>query len=136
VAYVLRFLTLSAVVAVLSTPAAALDGNVDAGKKVFTKCAVCHGIGDTKKQIGPTLNNVIGRVAGTEPDFLAKKGAGFSKALINAGAAGLVWNETELASWLADPKAKVPGTKMVFVGLKKEQEIADVIAYVKSFTAQ
>lgn len=131
----LRFLTLSGIVAALTTPVMALDGNVDAGKKVFAKCAVCHGIGDAKKPIGPTLNGVIGRTAGTQPDFLAKKGAGYSKAMIAAGEGGLVWTEEELASWVADPKKKIPGTKMAFPGLKKEQEIADVIAYVKTFSS-
>ncbi len=131
----LGFLTLSGIVAALTTPVMAIEGNVDAGKKVFAKCAVCHGIGDAKKPIGPTLNGVVGRTAGTQPDFLAKKGAGYSKAMIAAGEGGLVWTEAEIASWVADPKKKIPGTKMAFPGLKKEQEIADVVAYVKTFSS-
>ena len=131
---VFRTLTISGFVAFLATPVLAVDGNVDAGKKVFAKCAVCHGIGDTKKPIAPNLNNVIGRTAGTEPEYLAKKGQGYSKAMIAAGAGGLVWTEAEIAVWVADPKKKVPGTKMVFPGLKSEQDIADVVAYVKTFS--
>lgn len=135
-ARVLTFLTLSGLVAVLATPALALDGNVDAGKKVFMKCAVCHGIGDAKKPIGPSLNNVIGRTAGTDPDFLAKKSAGYSKAMVAAGAGGLVWSEAEIQDYLANPKTKVPGNKMAFPGLPKEQDRADVVAYIKTFSAQ
>lgn len=114
----------------------AQEANVDAGKKVFLKCAVCHGIGDTKKPVGPSLNNVIGRTAGTEPDFLAKKGAGYSKAMIAAGEGGLVWDEAQIAEYITDPKKKIPGNKMAFPGLKKEQERLDVIAYIKTFSAQ
>ncbi len=126
-----------AVALLLTAPAIAVDGNADAGKKVFARCAICHGIGDAKKPIAPSLNNVIGRTAGTEPEYLAKKGAaGYSPAMIEAGKGGLVWTEENLAMWVADPKKMIPKTKMVFPGLKKEQEIADVIAYVKTFSAQ
>ena len=131
-----RILTLAGIVAALATPAAAVDGNVDAGKKVFAKCAVCHGIGDTKKPTGPNLNNVIGRTAGTQPDFVAKKAAGYSKAMVAAGVAGLVWDEAQIAEYITDPKKKVPGNKMAFPGLKSEQDRADVVAYVKTFSTQ
>jgi cytochrome c len=117
-----------------ATAAGAVDGNIEDGKKIFLKCAVCHGIGDTKKPIGPNLNNVIGRTAGTEPEFLAKKGAGYSQAMIKAGEAGLVWDVAQISEYIFDPKKKVPGNKMAFPGLKKEQEIADVVAYVASFS--
>jgi cytochrome c len=118
----------------LSVSAGAVEGNVDDGKKIFLKCAVCHGIGDTKKPIGPNLNNVVGRTAGTEPEFLAKKGAGYSQAMIKAGEGGLVWDVANIAEYIEDPKKKVPGNKMAFPGLKKEQEIADVIAYISTFS--
>jgi cytochrome c len=131
-AQVLRILTFLALWAV---PAAALEGNVDAGKKVFAKCGVCHGIGDTMKPIGPNLNNVIGRTAGTLPEFVAKKGAGYSKAMVAAGAGGLVWDEAQIAEYITDPKKKVPGNKMVFPGLKSEQDRLDVVAYVKTFSS-
>jgi cytochrome c2 len=133
-ARLMKFLTLGGVFAVLATPAAALDGNADAGKKVFAKCAVCHGIGETKKPIGPNLNNVVGRTAGTQPEFLAKGNAGYSKAMIAAGAGGLVWTDDQILEYITDPKKKIPGNKMVFPGLPKEQDRADVLAYVKTFT--
>ncbi len=133
-ARLMKFLSLGGVFAVLATPAAALDGNADAGKKVFAKCAVCHGIGETKKPIGPNLNNVVGRTAGTQPEFLAKGNAGYSKAMIAAGAGGLVWTDDQILEYITDPKKKIPGNKMAFPGLPKEQDRADVLAYVKTFT--
>jgi len=136
-ARLVKFLKLGGVFAILATPAAALDGNADAGKKVFAKCGVCHGIGDTKKPIGPNLNNVVGRTAGTQPEFLAKGNAGYSKAMIAAGAAGQVWTEDQILEYITDPKKKVPGNKMAFPGLPKEQDRVDVLAYIKTFsTAQ
>ncbi len=110
--------------------AQAAQGNADAGKKVFAKCAVCHGIGDKKGAVGPSLNNVIGRKAGTLPEFKAK----YSKALVAAGEAGLVWDAKEINDWLTNPKTKVKGTKMSFVGLPNEQDRADVIAYISTFS--
>jgi cytochrome c len=134
--HVFRLLTLSGLVVALATPVLAAEGNAEAGKKVFAKCGVCHGIGDTKKPIGPNLNGVIGRTAGTQPEFLAKKGAGYSKGMIAAGAAGLVWDEAQIADYLIDPKKKVPGNKMAFPGLKDEQDRLDVAAYIKTFSPQ
>lgn len=131
-AIVFRFLALSGLVAALATPVTAQEASVDEGKKVFLKCGVCHGIGDVKKPIGPNLNGVIGRKAGTEPEFLAKKGAGYSKAMIAAGEGGLVWDEAQIAEYITDPKKKIPGNKMAFPGLSKEKERLDVIAYIKS----
>jgi cytochrome c len=136
-ARLVKFLKLGGVFAILATPAAALDGNADAGKKVFAKCGVCHGIGDTKKPIGPNLNNVVGRTAGTQPEFLAKGNAGYSKAMVAAGAGGLVWTDDQILEYITDPKKKIPGNKMAFPGLPKEQDRADVLAYIKTFsTAQ
>ena len=133
-ARVLRFLTMAALVSIVAMPVLALEGNVDAGKKVFAKCGVCHGIGEKKASIGPSLNNVVGRPAATQPDYLAKKAAGYSKAMIAAGAAGLVWTDDQILEWITAPAKKVPGTKMAFPGLPKEQDRADVLAYVKTFT--
>lgn len=135
-ARVLKVLTLLGIVATWAAPVMALEGNAEAGKKVFNKCGVCHGIGETKKPVGPNLNGVIGRTAGTQPEFLAKKGAGYSKAMIAAGEGGLVWDEAQIAEYITDPKKKVPGNKMAFPGLPNEQDRLDVVAYVKSFSGQ
>jgi cytochrome c len=129
-------LIVASLAAIASNPARAVEGNADAGKKVFAKCAVCHGIGDTKKPIGPNLNNVIGRTAGTQAEYLAKGASGYSKAMIAAGQGGLVWTEAEILEWVTKPQAKIPGTKMAFPGLPKEQDRADVVAYLKTFSTQ
>lgn len=98
-----------------------------AGEKVFAKCKACHVADEDKNKIGPSLKGVIGRTAGTHPDFK------YSKAMIEAGQGGLVWDEPNLTKYLHDPKAMVKGTKMAFPGLKKDEEIANVIAYLKQF---
>jgi cytochrome c len=96
-----------------------------AGEKVFAKCKICHQIGENAKNfVGPVLNGVVGRKAGTYPDYH------YSDANKNSG---LTWDEATLKEYLKDPKAKVPGTKMVFPGLSSEEDIANVIAYLKQF---
>jgi cytochrome c len=99
-----------------------------AGEKVFAKCKACHVADEDKNKIGPSLKGVIGRTAGTHADFK------YSKAMVDAGAGGLVWDDANLTKYLHDPKAMVKGTKMAFVGLKKDDEIANVIAYLKQFS--
>ena len=100
---------------------------IAAGEKVFRKCQACHQVGaDAKNRVGPELADVIGRTAGTAPDFE------YSDAMIAYGEAGNVWNNETLHVYLEDPKAVVPGTKMQFVGLKKEEDRDAVIAYIES----
>jgi cytochrome c2 len=107
------------------TPSRAQDDEAAAGEKVFKRCGACHAIGEgAKNKVGPELNGIIGRTAGTAEGFT------YSDAMTEAGAAGLVWNADTLAEYLANPKAKVPGTKMTFAGLKKPEEITAVIAYL------
>ena len=126
-------LLLSAGAMVGSIPTASAQ-DADAGKRIFARCGVCHGIGDTTKPIGPSLNGLIGRTAGTEPSFLAKGASGYSKAMVAAGAGGLVWDEANINEYLIDGKKKVPGNKMAFPGLKADKDRADVIAYIKTFS--
>jgi cytochrome c len=96
-----------------------------AGEKVFAKCKICHQIGEgAKNMVGPVLNGVVGRKAGSYTDYH------YSDANKNSG---LTWDEATLKEYLKDPKAKVPGTKMVFPGLKSDDEIANVIVYLKQF---
>jgi cytochrome c len=99
-----------------------------AGEKVFAKCKACHVADEDKNKIGPSLMGVIGRTAGTYAGFK------YSKAMVDAGAGGLVWDDANLTTYLHDPKGMVKGTKMAFPGLKKDDEIANVIAYLKQFT--
>ena len=101
---------------------------VKAGEKVFKKCKACHAGGDgAKHKIGPQLNGIFGRAAGTAEGF--KK---YSKDMTKAGDDGLVWDEETLAAFLAKPKAMIKRTKMAFAGLKKEDDLTAVIAYLKA----
>jgi len=114
---------------VLFAGAAHADGDAAKGEKVFKKCAACHAVGEgAKNKVGPVLNGVIGRTAGTAPDY------NYSAAMKEAGAKGLVWNDETLHKYLESPKEFVPGNKMAFPGLKKEDERDDVIAYLKTFS--
>lgn len=102
------------------------DAQIEAGEKVFKKCAACHAVGEgAKDRVGPSLNGVIGRTAGTEEGFK------YSPAMVKAGEGGMVWNDETLDTYLADPKAAVPGNKMAFPGLKSEDDRKAVIAYIK-----
>ena len=100
--------------------------DIEAGKAVFKKCAACHAADTKTNKVGPHLGDVIGRTAGTV------EGYNYSKAMKEAGAAGLVWDEAHLTEYLVAPKAKVPGTKMAFAGIKKPDELANLVAYLKT----
>ena len=106
----------------------ALDPELVAkGEKTFKKCKACHQVGEgAKSKTGPVLNGIVGAQAG------AAEGFRYSKAMVAAGDAGLVWNEEELAAFLAKPKAYMKGTKMAFAGLKKDADIEAIIAYLQS----
>ena len=122
-------LTTAALIAVGSAQAQDKSpGNADAGASVFKRCMACHAVGpDAKNGVGPVLNGVVGRAAGTYPGY------NYSAANKNSG---LTWDEPTLTTYLHAPRKLVPGTKMTFAGLSKDQEIADVIAYLKQFNAQ
>ena len=108
--------------------AGAQDALVADGEKIYKKCKACHAVGaDAKNKVGPQQNDLIGRVAGTADGYK------YSKAMIAAGEAGLVWTEESLAVWLKAPKKYVKGTKMAFSGLKSDEDIAAVIAYLLTF---
>ena len=104
-------------------PARAQDAA--AGEKVFVVCRACHQIGpDAKIAVGPVLNGVIGRTAGTYPGYT------YSPANKDSG---IVWTPEELDKYLTNPQAVVPHTKMLFPGLKEEQKRKDVIAFLEQF---
>lgn len=119
---VLLFVT-AALTGQLAAAAPALAaGNPDEGKKVFGICRTCHTLERGKNGVGPSLAGVFGRKSGTAPGF------SYSKAMVDKA---VTWEESTIATYIADPKAYVPGNKMVFPGLKKDSQIADVIAYLK-----
>lgn len=112
---------------VLSGSTLACAQNAAGGEKVFAVCRACHQIGPTAKNaIGPAQNGLIGRKAGSYPGY------NYSPAMENSG---LTWDEATFRDYIHDPKAKVPRTKMVFPGLKDEQKITDLIAFLKQYDA-
>jgi cytochrome c len=95
------------------------------GEKIFAQCRACHQIGPTAKNaVGPVLNGLFGRKAGTI------EGYAYSPANKNSG---ITWDEATFREYIKDPKAKIPGTKMIYPGLKDEKRIDDLIAYLKQF---
>jgi len=98
-----------------------------AGEKVFGVCKACHQIGENAKSaVGPVLNGVIGRKAGSV--------AGYSYSDANKNS-GITWDEATFREYIEDPKAKVTGTKMIYVGLKDEQKTNDLVAFLEQFDA-
>ncbi len=125
-----RAVLLSAIVATAflgTTLVSAQD--VENGGEVFKRCRACHDVGDTaKNKVGPILNGIIGRKAGTIEGFK------YSDANLKAGADGWVWTEEKMSEYLLNPRAAMPGNKMAFAGLKDEQDRKDLIAYLKQFS--
>jgi cytochrome c len=120
----MKQLAFVAVGLVLST-GAALAQDVAAGETSFRKCAPCHNIGpDATNKVGPELNGLDGRHSGTVADF------NYSDA---NKASGIVWGEAVFKEYVNDPRAKVPGTKMVFAGIKSAKEKDDLWSYVSQF---
>jgi cytochrome c len=120
-------LTLSAlvVIAASSLASAAQAQDAAAGKTSFNKCLPCHSIGPgAKNKVGPELNGLDGRKSGTAPDY------NYTDANKNSG---ITWNEAQFKEYIKDPKAKIPGTKMAFAGIKSENEINNLWAYVSQF---
>ena len=123
----MKKLTLS--VAVLASAMAATSAaraqDVAAGETSFKKCTPCHSIGEgAKNKVGPELNGIDGRHSGTA------EGYSYSDANKNSG---ITWNKDQFLEYIKDPKAKVPGTKMTFAGIKNQNEINNLWAYVSSF---
>jgi cytochrome c len=98
-----------------------------AGEQSFKKCLPCHAIGEgAKNKVGPELNGLDGRKSGTT------EGYSYSDANKNSG---LTWNKDVFLEYIKDPRAKIPGTKMIFPGIKNEKEAGDLWAYLASFKA-
>ena len=118
-----------AALTVMTLGSAALAQDIEKGEKIFRKCAACHSVeNDGAKRAGPNLRGVIGRPVGSLEGFA------YSAAIKEGNAAGDIWTEEHLAEFITNPKAMYKGNKMSFAGLKKEDERADVIAYLKSLS--
>jgi cytochrome c len=120
-------LTSIALAVIVSSVAAsaALAQDVAAGKASFNKCLACHAIGEgAKNKVGPELNGLNGRKSGTAPDY------SYSDANKNSG---ITWNEAEFKDYIKDPRAKIPGTKMIFAGIKNEKEVNDLWAFLAQY---
>ena len=119
--------TLSALVVVtsLATATGALAQDAAAGKTSFNKCLACHAIGEgAKNKVGPVLNGLDGRKSGTV------EGYNYSDANKNSG---ITWDEAVFLDYIKDPRGKIPGTKMIFPGIKNETEAKSLWAYLKQF---
>ena len=122
-------LTLSALLVIASSAfaSAAFADDIDlaAGKTAFNKCLACHAIGEgAKNKVGPVLNGLDGRKTGTVADY------NYSDANKNSG---ITWGEAQFKEYIKDPKAKIPGTKMAFAGIKSENEINNLWAFVSQY---
>ena len=107
---------------------AATAQDVEKGANSFKKCLPCHSIGPgAQNKVGPVLNGLEGRKSGSVPDFNYSEGNKNS---------GIVWNEQNFEEYIKNPKAKVPNTKMIFPGIKNEQETKDLWAYIKQYDAE
>lgn len=99
-----------------------------AGENSFKKCLPCHSVGEgAKNKVGPAQNGLEGRKSGTI------EGYNYTEANKNSG---IIWNEETFSEYIKDPRAKIPGTKMVFAGIKNENEIKNLWAYLKQFDAE
>lgn len=125
-----RLVSTVAALLMLSTPfAAATAQDAETGEQIYRQCRACHQIGENARNlVGPQLNGIIGRKAGTIEGF------NYSQANKDAGASGLVWSEDNLLKYLENPIAFMPGTKMVYAGVKAEDARRDLIAYLKKFS--
>ncbi|HXW70908.1 MAG TPA: cytochrome c family protein [Methylocella sp.] len=122
----LTYICLAAAASWAASVGGVMAADAAAGETIFNqKCKVCHQIGEGAKNfVGPVLNGLIGRKTGSVPDY------NYSEANKDSG---IVWDEAKLKEYLANPKAVIPGTKMIFAGLPKESDRENLIAYLAQF---
>ena len=111
----------------LASSGGALAQSPEAGERVFAQCRACHQVGESARNVaGPHLNGLFSRTSGSVEGY----------AYTDANkSAGITWDDASFREYITDPKAKVPGTKMIFAGLKNQTQITDLIAYLKQFGA-
>lgn len=106
------------------------EGDAEKGKKVFAKCMACHTIEEAKNRVGPHLVNILDRKTASIEDYK------YSPAMTKAGEDGMIWDEATLTAYLTAPKGFMPGNKMAFAGLKKQEDIDNLLAYIRSKATQ
>jgi cytochrome c len=120
--------TIAGLTALALTSSAWAEGDAAAGATVFTQCSACHAVGEgAQNSVGPVLNGVVGRPAGTYPSYR------YSSAMRKSG---LTWDEPTLTQYLKAPEKLVPGSKMVFPGVANDADLANLIAYLKQQPAE
>jgi cytochrome c len=124
---IIRSLATALAFAAVSFATSANAQDAAAGEKSFGKCRACHQVGETAKNtVGPMLNGLFGRKSGSV------EGYNYSDANKNSG---ITWDDAVFADYIQNPKAKIPGTKMAFAGIKNEQEIKDLTAFLQQYGA-
>jgi cytochrome c len=114
-------------IVIVASAGGALAQDLAAGENSFKKCLPCHAVGeDAKNKVGPLLNGLDGRKSGTI------EGYNYTEANKSSG---ITWDEAQFREYIQDPRAKIKGTKMVFAGIKNENEITSLWAYLKQFDA-
>ena len=122
-----KILTASALTVALAVPAIS-EGDPAEGEKVYRKCKSCHMIGaDAKNRAGPILTGIVGADAASVEEF------NYSEALLQKAEEGLTWSEENLTAYLSKPREFIPGNRMSFAGLRKDEDIVNVIAYLATF---
>jgi cytochrome c len=118
---------IAAATLIAASAGAGLAQDVEKGANVFHICMACHAIGPgAANKVGPELNGLDGRKAGTASNY------NYSDANKNSG---ITWDEATFKDYIKDPRAKIPGTKMIFPGVKNENQVNDLWAYLKQFDA-
>jgi cytochrome c len=120
------FLSVAVLIAALAPSQSIAAGDAVAGKTVFNRCKACHEAAAETNKVGPHLVGIVGRGAGSAAGFA------YSDAMKARGAEGLVWTEENIGAYMKAPKEFVPGNKMSFSGLKKDDDIANIIEYLKA----
>ncbi len=120
-------LALPVAIVIAAGPASAQGGDEARGERLFNQqCKACHTLEkDGASPVGPNLHGLLGRKAGSASGFT------YSEAMAKSG---IVWDDKTLVDYLKDPKGRVPGTKMVYIGLKQEAQQEDMIAFLKKAT--
>jgi cytochrome c len=104
------------------------QGDPSRGKLIFNRCKACHNLtNSTRRRLGPNLDNLFGKKAGTSPNYR------YSRALKDTD---FIWTEIQLNEWLTKPNAFLPGNKMAFAGLEKSKDRKDLIAYLRRATVK